>query len=104
MKEHIRTITDKNLSPHEVEWGKSLGLNFSNVEIHPKKGKDWQIRMPENSFSNWNKEIDCYSLFFDGAAKGNPGNAGANGVIKNIEGQIEHRYAWGLGQDTNTQT
>ena len=45
----------------------------------------------------------CYSLFFDGAAKGNPGNAGAGGVIQNLEGQVEHRYAWGLGQDTNTQ-
>jgi ribonuclease HI len=103
LKENIRTITDINLSPREVEWGKSLGLNSSNAEIQPKKGKDWQIRMPENSFSNWNKEIDCYSLLFDGAAKGNPGNAGAGGVIKNIEGQIEHRYTWGLDQDTNTQ-
>jgi ribonuclease HI len=101
LKDHIRTITDKNLSPHEV--GEIAGTEFLQRRNPAKKGKDWQIRMPENSFSNWNKEIDCYSLFFDGAAKGNPGNAGAGGVIKNIEGQIEHRYAWGLGQDTNTQ-
>jgi ribonuclease HI len=80
-----------------------LGLIYSNADIQVEKRKDWKIRMPEESFRNWNKEMDCYSLFFDGATKGNPGNAGAGGVIKNKQGQIEHRYAWGLGQDTNTQ-
>ena len=59
--------------------------------------------MSEENFCNWNKEVACYTSFFDGVAKGNPGNAGAGGVIKNMEGEIEHIYAWDLGQDTNTQ-
>ena len=59
--------------------------------------------MSEDNFNNWNKNLACFSLFFDGATKGNPGNAGAGGVIKNMEGQIEHKFVWGLGQDINTQ-
>jgi ribonuclease HI len=103
LNEHMWSFTDKNLSPHEEEWGRSLGLTYSNADNQVEKRKDWQIRMPDESFRNWNKEMDCHSLSFDGAAKGNPGNAGAGGVIKNKQGQTEHRYAWGLGQDTNTQ-
>lgn len=47
--------------------------------------------------------MDCYTLFFDGAAKGNPRNASTGVVNKYREGQVEHRFACGLGQDTNTQ-
>ena len=42
-------------------------------------------------------------FFFDGAAKGNLGIAGAGGVIRNADGYIENRYAWGLGHSTNMQ-
>ena len=44
-----------------------------------------------------------HTLLFDGAAKGNPGKAGAGGVIKNSVGEIEHRFAWGLGHNTSIQ-
>ena len=44
-----------------------------------------------------------YTLFFDGVAKGNPGLAGAGGVIKNKEGRIVTKFAWGLGQSTSIQ-
>jgi len=103
LNEHMCSFTDKNLSPHEEEWGRTLGLTYSNADNQLEKRKDWQIRMPDESFRNWNKEMDFHSLSFDGAEKGNPRNTGAGGVIKNKQGQTEHRYAWGLGQDTNTQ-
>ena len=43
------------------------------------------------------------SLFFDGVAKGNPGNAGAGGVIKSIVGAEILHFAWGLGINSSIQ-
>lgn len=40
---------------------------------------------------------------FNGAAKGNPGLAGAGGVIKNKEDRIVTKFAWGLGQTISIQ-
>ena len=94
---------DTNPSNEEKEWAERLGIHIPKAEGQKAKIKDWQIKMAEDKFRKKNEELTCHSLFFDGAAKGNPGNIGAGGVIKNMEGQVEHRYAWGLGQDTNTQ-
>lgn len=37
------------------------------------------------------------------AAKGNPGKAGAGGVIVNPKGEIIHSFAWRLGHTTSVQ-
>ena len=42
-------------------------------------------------------------MFFDGAAKGNPGEAGAGGVILDPGGVIKTTYAWVLGRKTNNE-
>lgn len=63
--------------------------------------KDWQIRLSEGNFHMWLHKRDSSSLFFDGAAKGNPRIVGVGGFIKNADGSIENRYAWGLGHSTN---
>ena len=42
-------------------------------------------------------------MFFDGASKGNPGEAGAGGILLNPGGQVEHTFAWGLGSRTNNE-
>lgn len=44
-----------------------------------------------------------HSLFFDEVAKGNPGKAGAGGVVVNQIGGKIHSYAWGLGYSSNIQ-
>lgn len=51
----------------------------------------------------WLHKSDSSSLFFDGATKGNPIIAGAGGVIRNTDGNIENKYVWGLGHSTNMQ-
>ena len=35
------------------------------------------------------------------ASKGNPGRAGADGVIYSVEGKRVDRFSWGLGHKTN---
>jgi ribonuclease HI len=42
-------------------------------------------------------------LFFDGASAGNPGVAGAGGVIIDSDGQNILDYSWGLGNTTNNK-
>jgi len=54
-------------------------------------------------FQNWISKQKVHSLFFDGAAKGNLGNAGAGGVIKNIDGISILQFAWGFGINSNIQ-
>ena len=80
-----------------------LGLHYSRTGINVEEKKEWKIRIFEANFDTWGKNLASYLMFFDGAAKGNRGCAGAGGVIRNIEGHIEHIFAWGLGQDTNSQ-
>ena len=80
-----------------------MGLQFFVAERKSTTNKEWKIRLNENDFSTWIKNKSIYTLFFDEAAKGNLGKVGARGVIKNLQGNIEHSYAWGLGHNTNTQ-
>ena len=42
-------------------------------------------------------------LFFDGASKGNPGQAGGGGIIFEPSGNPHLSYAWGLGHTSNNQ-
>ena len=80
-----------------------MGLEFSVETRKNKIDIDWKIRVNGKDFSGWIIKQARHSLFFDGVAKGNPGKAGAGGVIKNIEGRIEHSFAWGLGHSTSIQ-
>ena len=45
--------------------------------------------------------MGCHTLFFDGASKGNPGMAGAGGVIFDPGGSKKEDFSWGLGRSTN---
>ena len=52
-------------------------------------------------FNSWWTKVDCHSLLFDGASKGNPRLAGAGGVIFYPGGNRQIDYAWGLGKKSN---
>ena len=57
--------------------------------------------MSPKIFNRWWTKIDYQSLFFDGASKGNPGLAGAGGVIFYPGGNRPIDYVWGLGKKSN---
>ena len=63
----------------------------------------WQIRMSEKEFSEWWQLKSKVTIFFDGASKGNPGKAGAGGLIYYLGGMIETSFSWGVGHLTNNQ-
>ena len=42
-------------------------------------------------------------IFFNRASKGNPGKAGAGGLVFYPGGRLETIFSWGVGQLTNNQ-
>lgn len=92
---------DANLSPQDISWGSNIGLQFHPANRAVPPHKNWHIRKSEDEFKNWLKVMSRHTLFFDGAAKGNPGKAGAGGVILNPNGETSHSFAWGLGHTTS---
>lgn len=81
-------MSDSNLSQQDLNWGASLDLQFSGETRQHKDTKEWQFRGKENELSDFLIRQARYTLFFDGAAKGNPGLARAGGVIKNKEAEL----------------
>lgn len=65
--------------------------------------RSWKIRLKEQGFANWIQESNCYSLFFDGASKSNPGIAGVGGLITNPKGECILHYEWSLGEVLNNR-
>ena len=61
----------------------------------------WQVRRLEKYFSDWWQSKKKVSIFFDGASKGNPGNAGVGGLIFYPRGRLQTSFSWGLGQLSN---
>ena len=94
---------DSNLSQQDITWGSTLDIQFHPAVRKAPTIKDWQIRKSKTDFQDWIKSQARNSLFFDGAAKGNPGKAGAGGVVVNPFGEKIHSYAWGLGYSSSIQ-
>ena len=63
----------------------------------------WQLRDNASIFSLWWKKNAIPSIFFDGASKGNPGIAGAGGLILSSNRSSEFSFSWGLGKCSNNQ-
>lgn len=63
----------------------------------------WRIRETEENFQEWWKKQKISTIFFDGASKGNPGAAGAGGVIYDLAGVKRDIFSWGIGQKSNNQ-
>lgn len=94
---------DTNLSHQDINWGAALDMQFQKAPSKILLLKEWQIRAPAKEFQDWITNHPSHSFFFDGAAKGNPGRAGAGGVILNSEGIKTHNFAWGLGIASSIQ-
>ena len=96
-------MDDSSLFQHDIELGATLILRFQKSSLIPNPPKEWKIRKNEEDFQAWISKQTTPSLFFDGATKGNPGIAGAGGLIINTEGNSIHRFAWGLGHSSGIQ-
>jgi hypothetical protein len=59
--------------------------------------------MDIQNFQEWRLKQRISFLFFYGSSKGNPGVAGAGGILYDFKGRAEITYAWGLAQATNNQ-
>eukprot|EP00253_Pinus_taeda_P033411 PITA_33411 len=106
---HLCSIADlfsewKNFYPQSIPRKSLCPLPPSNVRPLPPPLPPplWKIRESEEAFQiRWRKSIS--SIFFDGASKGNPGTAGAGGVIYFADNLRKVHFSWGLGISTNNQ-
>ena len=69
-----------------------------NLGITPKIRKKTATNTPLNWIP---PSPGVFKLNFDGASKGNPGQAGFRGIIRNFNGEIQHLYFGSIGWDTN---
>jgi len=92
------------LSAEEERWFKEFKPTHHSIEaINSPHKTNWEIRLAEMDFIKWRSALDEWCLFFDGASKGNPGQAGGGGNIFEPSDNLHLSYAWGLGQASNNQ-
>ena len=90
------------LSWEEEVWFQSLNPGtFTGLPHRPPTLQKWEIRKDRASFELWCKEIGRNLLFFDGASKGNPGEAGGVGALFGPDRDLNFTYSWNLGIDSN---
>eukprot|EP00253_Pinus_taeda_P019238 PITA_19238 len=95
---------DYLLMPEEKQWLGMLEPQPHKQLSFPKKtNQEWRIREEDDKFQQWWRTQNLITLFFDGASKGNPGSAGAGGVIYSTDGITKDCFSWGLGQKSNNQ-
>ena len=94
------------LQASEEVWLSSLNLDLLKTPLYSPKSPKlamWEIRKEPGEFKDWRKKLNRNSLFFDGASKGNPGEAGGGGVLYDPEDNLLLKYSWGLGTETNNK-
>ena len=97
-------FSDSTLLPTEKAWLNLLSPHCKVLSLPPPlPSPSWKIRESEAAFQNWWKIQNTTSIFFDGASKGNPGAAGAGGVIYFADNLRKVHFCWGLGISTNNQ-
>jgi ribonuclease HI/exonuclease III len=105
----VEAITGKNnlinsapLSEEESSWLNQFSYSTPGT-IKPSltPTRRWEVRLEEQEFLLWRSSLKDWCLFFDGASKGNPGQAGCGGVIIDPSGNTHSSYAWGIGYATN---
>ena len=91
------------LKPEESQWLDLFVPNHQSRTPSKTLSAHWEIRLDEHAFNRWKFARNDLCLFFDEAAKGNPGLAGCGGVITEANGNLVSSYARGLGNGTNNK-
>eukprot|EP00253_Pinus_taeda_P007191 PITA_07191 len=94
---------DPLLRPEEKRWLAIDPLSLKYRTSPLKANLEWRKRETDDIFQSWWRAQNVTTIFFDGASKGNPGAAGAGGVIYFAEGLSSVSFAWGLEEKTNNQ-
>eukprot|EP00253_Pinus_taeda_P024699 PITA_24699 len=100
-KQYIKE--DPLLRPEEKRWFAIDPLSQKYRTSPLKANLEWRKRETDDIFQSWWRAQNVTTIFFDGASKGNPGAAGAGGVIYFAEGLSSVSFAWGLEEKTNNQ-
>jgi ribonuclease HI len=92
------------LLPEEERWlGPLLPHPRNQLSAPQEVSLVWKKRDSEATIQEWWRSQKIATIFFDGASKGNPGTAGAGGVIYDSDGLRRDSFCWGIGQKTNNQ-
>jgi hypothetical protein len=87
----------------ESDWINSFFLPPSPTSLLPPPSRStWQLH-EDTDYLCWCNKQQNHILYFDGASKGNPGVAGAGGVIICPRGNQVLSFHWNLGIATNNQ-
>jgi len=100
-KHHLNNSID--LNPQELSWLSNFSTKASISSSLKSTTEPWEVRMDEQEFIKWRHKLSESCLFFDGASKGNPGQAGGGGVIFSADNSLRTSFAWGLGHDSNNK-
>jgi ribonuclease HI len=92
----------RKMEDQEEHWCNQFQLQKEIGDKAPLTTQEqWEIRKGSDDFAKWKRERDGYILSFDGASKGNPGQAGVGGIIEKPSAEIVVSYAIGLGIASN---
>lgn len=95
---------DPLLLPEERRWLHPLEPAPRKSPLTPQTtNPEWRRRDSEDAFSIWWRSKKLTTIFFDGASKGNPGTAGAGGIIYSTDGTLKDCFSWSLSQESNNQ-
>jgi len=77
-------------------------LDNWELQIHEDSATTQKINRNIKDNGKWTPPPNnSYKLNFDGASKGNPGQAGFGGIIRDSKGNLKQLYYGSLGWDTN---
>jgi ribonuclease HI len=95
------TMAGALMRTDEEAWLNKLNLQDFPAPCMIKNISCWQLQYTPQEFTTWLNSQKNHVLSFDGASKGNPGEAGVGGVLFSPRGQRMITYSWNLGITTN---
>jgi hypothetical protein len=95
------------MNQSEIAWVSNiLGSHMKRIHkpIYKNTKKEiWKLWLDNTTFLSWKHQQLSPIVFFDRVALGNPGVAGARGVLIGSNGKNILEYSWGMGHKTNNK-